>query len=257
MTAETVYYFESGGARLAYRQEGRGVPILLIHGFASSSYINWYATGWFRILTEAGYRVIALDNRGHGLSDKSYDPHVYRPESMANDACALLDHLGLEKACIMGYSMGARIAAFMALLFPARVHSVIFGGLGIGMITGAGDWQSVQQALLAQDPTTITDPRGLMFRKFADQTKSDKRALSACIMTSKKQLTAQEVYRITQPALVAVGTKDEIAGDAESLVALLPHGVCLSIPGRDHMLAVGDKTYKAGVLEFLACHPFS
>ncbi|MET3560004.1 pimeloyl-ACP methyl ester carboxylesterase [Bartonella japonica] len=255
MIAEDICFFEYDGLRFAYREEGQGTPILLIHGFGSSARVNWHATGWFRTLTEAGYRVIALDNRGHGDSVKSYNPAFYMPQAMAGDAVKLLEHLGLSKAHVMGYSMGARISAFMALLYPTYVHSVIFGGLGIGMITGAGNWEPVSEALLAEDISTITNPRGLMFRKFADQTKSDKRALAACIVTSKQELTASEVYKIKQPALVAVGSLDEISGEAEPLAAILPCGEALSIPDRNHMLAVGDKVYKKGVIDFLSRHP--
>lgn len=255
MTEEDIRFFEYDGLRFAYREEGQGTPILLIHGFGSSARINWYATGWFRTLTQAGYHVIALDNRGHGDSVKSYNPAFYMPQAMAGDAVKLLEHLGLSKAHVMGYSMGARISAFMALLYPTYVHSVIFGGLGIGMITGAGNWEPVSKALLAEDLTTITNPRGLMFRKFAEQTKSDKRALAACIVTSKQELTASEIYKIKQPALVAVGSLDEIGGEAEPLAAMLPCGEALSIPDRDHMLAVGDKVYKKGVIDFLSRYP--
>ncbi|WP_455478394.1 alpha/beta fold hydrolase [Bartonella sp. B10] len=255
MTAEGIHFFEHDGLRFAYREDGHGFPVLLIHGFGSSARVNWYATNWFRTLTEAGYRVIAIDNRGHGDSDKIYDPSFYTPQAMAGDSVKLLQHLGLSKAHVMGYSMGARIAAFMALLYPTYVHSVIFGGLGISMVTGGGSWEPVAEALLAEDVSTITNSRGLMFRKFADQTKSDKRALAACIITSKQKLTTFEVSQIKQPALVAVGSLDEISGEAEPLVTLLPNGESLQIPGRDHMLAVGDKIYKKGVVDFLSRYP--
>ncbi|GAA4664069.1 alpha/beta hydrolase [Bartonella pachyuromydis] len=255
MTAEDIHFFEYEGLRFSYREDGQGAPVLLIHGFGSSARVNWYATGWFRTLTEAGYRVIALDNRGHGDSAKSYDPSFYTPQAMAGDAMRLLQYLGLSKAHIMGYSMGSRISAFMALLYPTYVHSVVFGGLGIGMVTGAGNWEPVAEALLAEDISSITNSRGLMFRKFADQTKSDRRALAACIITSKQELTASEVYKIKQPALVAVGSLDEISGEAEPLAALLPCGEALLIPNRDHMLAVGDKVYKKAVIDFLSRHP--
>lgn len=255
MNIEDVNFFEHDGFRLSYREEGEGQPILLIHGFASSSYINWYATGWFRVLTEAGYRVIAIDNRGHGASDKSHDPAVYTPEAMAGDAGALLQHLNIPKAHVMGYSMGARISAFMSILHPAYVQSVIFGGLGIGMVTGAGNWEPVAEALLADNVADIKTARGLMFRNFADKTKSDRVALAACVITSKKELTVEQMRAIKQPALVAVGSLDEIGGEAAPLAALLPHGEALTIPDRDHMLAVGDKIYKKGVLEFLSKHP--
>ncbi|ENN93600.1 alpha/beta fold hydrolase [Bartonella bovis] len=257
MTAKDVYFFEHDGLRFAYREEGKGIPILLIHGFGSSAWVNWYATGWFRSLVEAGYRVIALDNRGHGDSVKSYDSLFYTPQAMASDAVKLLQYLELPKAHIMGYSMGARISAFMALLYPTYVHSVIFGGLGIGMVTGGGDWKPVAEALLAEDSSTITNARGLMFRKFVDQTKSDRRALAACITTSAQKLTESDVQKIKQPALVAVGSLDDISGAAEPLIALLPHGEALHIPGRDHMLAVGDQVYKKGVIDFLSRYPFT
>jgi len=257
MREDTVQFFHHDGFRLAFREEGQGEPVLLIHGFASSGRINWVAPGWFRILADAGYRAVAIDNRGHGNSDKSHDPAVYTPELMADDAAALLHHLGIEKAHVMGYSMGTRISAFMALRVPQMIHTAIFAGLGIGMVRGAGDWQSVAEALLAEDPATIINPRGLMFRKFADNTKSDRRALTACVMTSKKELTSNEIHRIIQPVLVAVGTKDKIAGEPQPLAALLPRGEVLVIPDRDHMLTVGDKVYKRGVLEFLRRYPIN
>lgn len=254
MKQEDIEYFQSEGFRLAYRQQGEGEPVLLIHGFASSSWVNWVSPGWFNTLTEAGYRVIAIDNRGHGFSDKSHDPAVYTPEAMADDAANLLAHLGIPTAHVMGYSMGARISAFMAMQHVECVHSLVFGGLGIGMVTGAGNWEPVAEALLAEDPSTITNARGLMFRKFADHTQSDRKALAACVITSKKELTASQIHSIRQPTLVAVGTKDEIAGEPRPLVALLPQGEALDIPDRDHMLSVGDKVYKKGVLDFFARH---
>lgn len=256
MEKQNIDYFKSAGYNLAYRDEGAGAPILLIHGFASSSWVNWVAPGWFRTLGEAGYRVIAIDNLGHGFSDKIHDASAYTPEKMADCAVGLLDHLGIEKAYIMGYSMGARITSFICLRHPQRVKAAIFGGLGIGMVIGAGHWEPVQQALLADDISTITNKRGLMFRKFADQTQSDRLALAACVMTSKKELTANEVFQIKQPVLVAVGSDDDIGGDPVALAALLPHGKALIIEGRDHMLAVGDKIYKKGVLDFLAHNSF-
>ncbi|RCS22027.1 alpha/beta hydrolase [Phyllobacterium salinisoli] len=255
MSTPEIQYFEHDGLRLAYREQGEGDPVLLIHGFASSSLVNWVSPGWFQTLTEAGYRAIAIDDRGHGQSAKSHEPADYTPSLMAGDAVALLDHLGIGTAHVMGYSMGARIAAFMALEHPHRVHSLVFGGLGIGMVDGAGDWAPIHEALLADDPATITHPRGLMFRKFADQTKSDRLALAACVLTSKETLSEDAISRISQPTLVAVGTRDDIGGNPHDLAALLPRGRSLDIPERDHMLAVGDKIFKLAVLDFLSENP--
>ncbi|WP_429095553.1 alpha/beta fold hydrolase [Aminobacter sp. BE322] len=253
-------HFSHEGFDLAFLDQppvaaGSGAPVLMIHGFASSHFVNWVSPGWFKTLTEAGYRAIAFDHRGHGLSSKSYDEADYTPSKMAGDAVALLDHLGIERAHVMGYSMGARVSAFLALAAPERVATLVFGGLGIGMVDGVGDWDPIADALLAEDPETITHRRGKSFRAFADQTRSDKRALAACIATSRELLSEDDMARITQPTLVAVGTTDDIGGSAAELAALIPNAESFDIEGRDHMLAVGDRTFKKRVLEFYAEHP--
>ncbi|MEC9343628.1 MAG: alpha/beta fold hydrolase, partial [Pseudomonadota bacterium] len=110
----TTAQLTSGGERLelAYLDEGEGrETVLLVHGFASTRTVNWVNTGWVRALREAGYRVVAFDNRGHGESTKFHDSADYSLERMAGDAMALLDHLGIDRTHVVGYSMGARIAA--------------------------------------------------------------------------------------------------------------------------------------------------
>jgi pimeloyl-ACP methyl ester carboxylesterase len=148
--------------------------------------------------------------------------------------------------------MGARISAFLTLANPHRVRSLILGGLGIGMVTGVGEWDPIAEALAAPSIDVVTHDRGRMFRAFADQTKSDRQALAACISTSRELLSVDDVGRIDVPVLVAVGTKDDIAGSPQELAALIPHALALDIPGRDHMLAVGDRVFKKAALEFLA-----
>lgn len=246
--------FQNDGLNIAYFDEGdpSGPPVLLIHGFASSATVNWVHTGWLKTLGDAGYRVIALDNRGHGASEKPHDPAFYHPDMMARDGVALLDHLGIPAAHVMGYSMGARISAFLAIADCERVLSLVFGGLGIGMCDGVGDWDPIADALLAPSLADVTHQRGRMFRAFAEQTKSDRFALAACIATSRDLVKREDIAKIEIPALVAVGTKDDIAGSADELAELMPAGRALDIPNRDHMLATGDRVFKAGVLEFLA-----
>ena len=244
--------FTHDGVEIAFLDEGEGEPIVLVHGFASTKEVNWVFPGWVTTLTRAGRRVIALDNRGHGESTKLYVPAAYHSSLMTEDVRALLDHLGLGHADVMGYSMGARITAFLALAHPERVRSAVLGGLGIRLVDGVGLPETVAQALEAPALADVSDPTGYMFRAFAEQTHSDLRALGACMRGSRQTLSPSEVGRITVPVLVAVGSQDPVAGSPEQLAALIPGARALIIPGRDHMLAVGDRAFKTGVLEFLA-----
>jgi pimeloyl-ACP methyl ester carboxylesterase len=174
---------------------------------------------------------------------------------MAGDVLALLDHLGIATADVMGYSMGARIAAYCAVLHPRRVRSAVLGGLGIHLVEGVGLPESIAYALEAASLDEVVDPTGRVFRQFADQTRSDLEALAACIRGSRQTLTREEVARIAVPVLIAVGTHDRVAGPAQALASLIPGARALDIPGRDHMLAVGDRVFKTAVLEFLAARP--
>ncbi|MDI4663774.1 alpha/beta hydrolase [Xanthobacter autotrophicus] len=248
-------HFSSAGVDLAYFDIGSGDPVLLIHGFASTKEINWVGPSWTRTLTEAGYRAIGFDHRGHGESEKLYDPALYDTRIMAEDAQRLLAHLGLERADVVGYSMGARVGAQMALHFPQAVRSLIMGGLGIHLVDGVGLPQTVADALEAPSLDAVADPMGRMFRAFADANKADLKALAACIRGSRQVLTREEVARIFQPVLVAIGTRDLVSGPGQPLVDLLPDGTMLDIPNRDHNPAVGDKVFKAGALEFLKRRP--
>ena len=249
--------FSSDGVDIAFidaTPQGRDLnePILLIHGFASNHRINWVNPRWVETLTKSGRRVVAFDNRGHGQSEKRYAPADYHADLMTKDAANLLAHLGVERADVMGYSMGARIASFLALSRPSLVRSLVLGGLGDRLVRDAGLPEAIAEALEAPSIESLTDPTQRLFRGFADQTKSDRAALAACIRGSRRSLTPADAARITQPTLVAVGERDAIAGDPAKLVALLPRAEALLIPGRDHNLAVGDKVFKAGALDFVA-----
>ncbi|HXE68123.1 MAG TPA: alpha/beta hydrolase [Hyphomicrobiaceae bacterium] len=247
--------FDSDGVCIRFIDEGDGDPVLLVHGFASSVRYNWLDPGWVSLLRRKGYRVIAYDNRGHGESEKLYEPQAYQPSAMMEDARRLLDHLGIARTDVMGYSMGARLTAFLALTHPQRVRSAIFGGLGGNMTRPLAGTGPIAHALEAGSIDEVVNPTARTFRAFAEKTGSDLAALAACIRGSREPISREMVAKIACPVLVATGTEDVIGGAAEELAQLIPGAQALPIPRRDHMLAVGDRVYKEGVLAFLAGRP--
>ncbi len=247
--------FDSAGVEIAYLDTGGGagkVPVLLIHGFASNAATNWVSTSWIDTLQRQGHRVLAMDNRGHGASGKLYEVSDYGSPLMAEDARRLLDHLGIQKAHVIGYSMGARISAFLALAHPQHVQSLVFGGLGINMVRGLAGTGPIAHALEAPSINDVTNPTARTFRAFAEQTKSDLKALAACIRSARTPITKEMLATLVCPVLVAVGEHDVVGGPAEDLAALIPGARAFTIPGRDHMKAVGDKAHKEAVVSFLA-----
>jgi pimeloyl-ACP methyl ester carboxylesterase len=243
--------FNSDGVVIAYEEEGEGQPVLLIHGFASNARVNWRDTGWYATLAGAGRRVIAIDNRGHGESEKLYEPALYSAAIMAEDARRLLDHLAIERADVMGYSMGARITAFLAIAYPRRVTRAILAGLAGNMLGGFGHRDAIAAALEAPSLADITDRGVRSFRAFAEQTKSDLKALAACMRSRGPRIDRDLLATVSCPVLVVAGEKDDLAGPVAPLVEAIPGARGLTLAGRNHMNAVGDKAYKEAVIEFL------
>ena len=247
--------FSSDGVDIHFIDEGEGPPVLLIHGFASNAVVNWVDTGWVRHLNRSGFRAIAMDNRGHGSSAKLYTPQDYGTPRMAEDARRLLDHLGIGRADVMGYSMGARITAFLAIQHPQYVRSAIFGGLGVNMVRPMAGTGPIATALEAPSIDDVSNPTARTFRAFADSTNSDLKALAACIRGARDPISSDDLKRLQCPVLVAVGSADVIGGSAADLAALIPGAQAVVMEGRYHMKAVGDRVYKDAVTEFLNARP--
>ncbi len=244
-------HFNSDGVRIAYEVTGEGAPVLLIHGFASNAQVNWSSTGWVRTLTDAGRKVIAIDNRGHGESEKLYSPAQYEAPDMAEDARRLLDHLGVAAADVMGYSMGARITAFLTINHPQRVSSAVIAGMAGNIFKGVETSDEIADALGAQSAAGITEPTALAFRLFAERTGGDLKALAACMRAGRPAVRREDLAAIKCPVLVVAGEDDGVAGPVEPLVETIPGAKGFTLPGRDHMKAVGDMTFKRSVVRFL------
>ncbi len=227
--------FTYEGTTIEYLDEGAGDPVVLVHGFASNKETNWVYPGWIKPLTDAGYRVIALDNRGHGASTKYYETERYHIPEMTKDVIALLDHLKIENADLVGYSMGARISAYAAAHYPSRVRSATLGGMGINLTQSVSSGNRVAKALEAPRIEDVTEPVGLSFRKFAEQTRSDLKALAALSYSHQRIVPREDAAKIRVPVLVVVGTKDDIAGSGEELAELIPGAKFVALEGKDHM----------------------
>ena len=247
-----VEFFDSDGVKIAYEVSGTGEPVLLIHGFASNGRVNWGSTGWVKFLEDLGRQVIVIDNRGHGESEKLYDPAAYDASEMAEDARRLLDHLGIRSCDVMGYSMGARICAFLAINHPERVKRAVIAGLAYNMVRGFGRGDAIADALEADGDDKSLAPEPRAFRRFARQTGSDMKALAACMRSRGHKITMDMLATIRSPVLVVAGDVDDVAGPIGPLVEAIPGARGVSLAGKDHMKAVGDPAYKQAVKAFFS-----
>ena len=244
--------FNSDGVRIFYELHGpeTGPSVVLVHGFASDYQLNWLGTRWQETLVGAGYRVIGIDCRGHGRSDKPHDPAAYAVDVMAADVHRLLDELDVASSAYLGYSMGARIGLQSVLDFPDRLNRAALGGLGAG--GAVEDAERISRALRGGEPESASAES---FKKFASaRTINDLDALAACMegLGRTSKLDADRLSRIQTPILLVVGERDDIADDAAVLADRIPTARLVVIPGRDHMGTVPARQFKDAVVEFLA-----
>ncbi|MFI5282390.1 MAG: alpha/beta fold hydrolase [Candidatus Dormibacterales bacterium] len=243
--------FDSDGVRLHYEVHGAqdGPPVVLVHGFASSYRLNWVGTRWQETLTSAGFRVVGLDCRGHGHSDKPHDPTAYSLEILAADVSRLLDQLKLAKASYVGYSMGARIGLRFLIDAPNRVDRAVLGGIGTANAIEGAD--AVADALVKGEPAD--DGVARTFYRFAAASPSnDLLALAACFRGIHGEESPSRLAGIRTPTLIVIGDRDEIAGSGADLTEMIPTARLLTIPGRDHLGAVPAREFKRAAVEFLS-----
>jgi pimeloyl-ACP methyl ester carboxylesterase len=250
--------FQSGGLTLAYDDV---VPagalmgtVVLVHGFATSRAENWRRLGWLGALERRGYRAVALDLRGHGDSDKPHDPAAYGRREMAGDIFALIDHLNLGRVDLLGYSMGAHLSLAVALAAPDRVNTLILGGVGGRLLTGepiSPTTMTMAEALTAPDASVITDPILRGFRQFAENQGEDRQALAACSQGRDATTGPEDLQRLAVSTLVVAGSRDEIAGDPQSLADAIPGAKAVTLPACDHFSSIPHALFKAAVFDFL------
>lgn len=248
--------FTSDGVQIAYDDLAPAAAertIVLIHGFASNRNEGWKRTSWYSAFDRRRTRVIALDQRGHGESEKLYEPEAYARGKLAGDVLALMDHLGVRRADVFGYSMGTRTALGVALAAPDRVSNLILGGVGGKLLEPppAVVGEPMADAMLAEDPATITEPMLRSFRHFADEQGEDRKALAAVTRVKNPPLDRIAMGHLPMPVLVVAGQGDTGAGDPETLARIFPDGRGVTVSGCDHFSAIPHALTKAAVFDFL------
>lgn len=226
--------------------------VLLVHGFASSTRDNWVQTGWVRDLLGAGYRVLALDQRGHGNSDKAHDPHAYSLRALASDVEAVLDTYLVDQALYVGYSLGARVGWEVAQDFAERIERVVLGGVPDGVPLARLDLE--QARAYAVDGTPVTDKATQNYMTLMERVgTSDPLALIAIAtgMRASGQADPDPARAPHQPTLFATGSDDGIIAGSRALAAACPTGRFLEIPGRHHFNAPGSRIFRQGAIDFL------
>jgi pimeloyl-ACP methyl ester carboxylesterase len=229
-------------------------PVVLHHGFIADANLNWVGPGVVAALTRAGRRVVALDARGHGASEKPHDPRRYGAGAMATDLIRLFDVIGAPRVDLAGYSMGAVVSLLAAGRDP-RVRRLVVGGIGARVVerergdSPTGSRGAIAAALRAADPASITDPVAVRFRALADRAGGDREALAAC--ADAAQMGGVAFGPITAPTLILVGEQDVLAARPEVLAAAIPGARLLRVPG-DHLGAVVDPRFAPAIVAFLA-----
>ncbi|PIE42366.1 MAG: alpha/beta hydrolase [Gammaproteobacteria bacterium] len=223
----------------------------MLHGFTASAKINWLDSGWIAALTALGRRVIALDARGHGKSDKPHNSAYYPANIMMEDSIALMRQLGFPQADYAGFSMGARMSAFAAIHYPNKVRKLLLGGMGINLKMGAGLPEPIADALLVDDPATIRSRHARRFRRLAEKCGNDLTALAHCILSERRQITADCLAKIRANTLILVGDQDDTGGSPYDLMPYIPDSQAIEIDNCSHFNALTHDVFRQAGIAFL------
>ena len=249
----TSFVTASDGYEIAYDCQGDGPPVVLIHGFGANRNITWANTNWYQTLLKAGRKLVAIDCRGHGESDKPHDPEDYDEGRMAKDVIAVLAALEIPEVDLMGYSMGAQLSIRLMHDAPGRIRRAVVAGMGEHYFRPSSDRsESIAKGLAARDPSTITDPVAREFRTFCEKAGDDLLAMAACMRRRGQRFTADELHALPQNVLVVCGEQDDWAGSPQPLARAFARGQALVVPKRNHHSTVGDRAYKDAALAFFA-----
>jgi pimeloyl-ACP methyl ester carboxylesterase len=252
-----VQFFDSDGVNLAYSIDGEGPPVILIHGFLLDADFNWRTRGTTDVLAR-DFRVISLDVRGHGKSGKPHDDLAYGVQ-LVEDVIRLMDHLEIERAHVVGYSMGGEITVKLATLHPDRLLSVVIGGAGWVRENSASHVAYAAFAdmlsALGPDDSMVEAMGGLPTLSDADREAidaNDSRALAALAQTALGlEVSERELSLNRVPALSVMGEYDEYREDIEALHDVMSSLSVRIVAGQNHLGTISDANFADFVKDFL------
>jgi pimeloyl-ACP methyl ester carboxylesterase len=259
-------FFDSDGVPIHYTVQGSGEPVILVHGFGFNADLNWRSPGFVNALAKR-YQVIALDNRGHGLSGKPHEVEAYG-ENMPKDIINLMDHLGLEKAHVVGYSMGGFITMKLLTLYPERLLSAAPCGMSWDLLrddhreTIDKIATALEQGLgfgpLLERLNINPNRRGLVeriFNRFLNRL-NDTQALAKAMRGMEQLEVPEALIRDNQvPTLTVVGDIDPLAETAEKQHEVMKNHELVYLKGADHVSAMRHPDFIPALLKFLEAHP--
>ncbi|MBI2827008.1 MAG: alpha/beta hydrolase [Planctomycetia bacterium] len=260
-------FFDSDGVKIHYIVEGQGEPVLLIHGFTANIDVQWGLPGIIRELAK-DYKVIALDNRGHGKSGKPHDPKQYG-EQMVEDSIRLLNHLKIDKAHIVGYSMGGFITNKLISVHPDRALTATLGGAGwaqaddqrLAFLTnlaesldaGKGIGPLIEQLTPPGKPKPTEEQMSGINQMI--MLMNDPKALAACIRGMQALAVPEAKLKENKvPTLALIGEIDPLKIGVDELEPRMKNLRVIVIDGADHMNAFSNKAFIGGLKEFLAAN---
>jgi pimeloyl-ACP methyl ester carboxylesterase len=225
--------------------------VLAVHGFASSGIANWHATGWTRELGRAGYRVIALDQRGHGRSDKPDEPDAYTMDLLVQDVLTVMDTYLLDEVVFVGYSLGARVGWHAAVDLPTRITRAVLGGIPDG--DPLTRFRVDEARALLADGVPVTDRLTQAYLTMAAGIRGNELpALVSLVEGMRGGAQPDPTNPPRQPVLFATGSEDPILAKSRALAEACPSGAFVEIPGRNHFNAPTARDFRTAALEFLA-----
>lgn len=225
--------------------------VLLVHGFASSCRDNWVDTGWVRDLTRAGYRVLGVDQRGHGRSDKPHDPHDYTMSALVGDLLVVLDTYLLDTVHYVGYSLGGRVGWQLLVDAPHHVSRAVLGGIPDGRPLAR---VKVDQArAYAEHGTPVQDKVTQNYIALAERVSSNDLGVLVALAEGMRLGDADPdpSRPPQQPVLFATGTEDAILERSRVLASAVPNSTFFEIPDRHHFNAPGSRAFRQEALAFL------